>query len=198
VDDHPVVRFGLAALFDTQPGMTVVGSAETGEQAIELFELHHPDVTLMDLRMPGMTGTEAIERIRALDAQARIVVLTTYEGLEDIHQAIEAGALGYLLKAAPEQELFDAVRQVHHGLRFIPAGIGRTLASRAPKSDLTPREQQILSLIVKGLSNKRIGDALQITEGTVKCHVNAILERLGVEDRTQAAVTALQRGIVHF
>jgi DNA-binding NarL/FixJ family response regulator len=197
VDDHPVVRYGLSAWFDTQPDLSVVACAESGEQGVELFERHRPDVTIMDLRMPGMSGVETIRAILRLQAKARIVVLTTYQTDEEIHQALDAGAHGYLLKAAPGRELGDAVRRVHAGFRFIPLAIERA-AARTPNADLTPREREVLALIVKGLSNKRIGDALGISEGTVKWHVNIILERLGVEDRTQAAVAALQRGLAGF
>jgi DNA-binding NarL/FixJ family response regulator len=198
VDDHPVVRSGLVALFDSQPDMTVVASAADGIEAVEMVRRHAPDVALMDLRMPVMGGVEAIRAIKGLHASCHVIVLTTYDGDEDIYQAIEAGAQGYLLKAAPEAELFQAVRQVHAGYRYLPAGIARALESRTPNSDLTPRERQILALIAKGLSNRAIGNALGISEGTVKCHVNTILARLGVADRTQAAVTALQRGLVHW
>jgi len=152
----------------------------------------------MDLRMPGMSGLEAIHEILLIEPKARIIVLTTYGGDEDIRQALDAGAQGYVLKGAPEAQLFDAMRRVHAGMRFIPKEVARLLASRPPNSKLTPREYEVLKLIVKGLSNKAIGEKLGISEGTVKCHVNTILARLGVEDRTQAAVTALQRGLVHM
>ncbi len=195
VDDHPVVRYGLSAMFDAQSDLTVVACAETGEEGLELFRSLRPDVTIMDLRMPGMGGVETIRAILQIQPKARIIVLTTYRTDEDIHQALEAGAHGYLLKAAPGAQLGDAVRRVHAGFHFIPPDIERAVASRTPNADLTPREREVLSLIVKGLSNKRIAEALGITEGTVKWHVNIILERLGVEDRTQAAVAALQRGL---
>jgi DNA-binding NarL/FixJ family response regulator len=198
VDDHPVVRFGLAAIIKGQPGMSVAAEAATGKEAVELFFRHKPDITLMDLRLPGMSGLDAIRRILSAGPSAKIIVLTTYEGDEDIHQALDAGAKGYLLKDAPHSNLVKAIQQVYAGGRFIPPGVAEALAARTPSSDLTPRERQILSLIVKGLSNKGIAEALGISEGTVKTHVIAILGRLGVEGRTQAAVVALQRGIIHL
>jgi len=198
VDDHAVVGYGLSALLNAESDMTVVASGKTGEEAVEQFRCHRPDLVLMDLRMPGMSGLEAIREILLIEPKARIIVLTTYGGDEDIRQALDAGAQGYVLKGAPEAQLFDAMRRVHAGMRFIPKEVARLLASRPPNSKLTPREYEVLKLIVKGLSNKAIGEKLGICEGTVKCHVNTILARLGVEDRTQAAVTALQRGLVHM
>lgn len=198
VDDHPVVCYGLSALLDAQPDMDIVACCETGEQAVRLFQQLRPDVILMDLRMPGLSGLEAIRQILSTDPSARIVVLTTYDGDEDIYQALEAGAQGYLLKGSPETRLFEAVRRVYSGRRFVPPEITSVLASRVPDSSLTAREREVLGLIVKGLSNKAIGSALGISEGTVKTHVNIILAKLGVEDRTQAAVAALHRGLVHI
>ena len=196
VDDHPVVRYGLTAVFDAQPDMTVAGCAATGDEGVELFRRCRPDITLMDLRMPGTSGVETIRTIRRIDPKARVIVLTTYYGDEDIRQALDAGARGYVIKAADGGQLMEAVRSVHAGLRFIPPTVERVLAERTPSADLTRREREILHLIVKGLSNKGIAEALGISEGTVKWHVNTILDRLGVEDRTQAAVAALQRGLV--
>jgi DNA-binding NarL/FixJ family response regulator len=197
-DDHPVVVLGLAAIINAQPDMTVVGEAANGRQALELFEKHLPDVTLIDLRMPELGGVEAIKQIRAKHPNAIFIVLTTYQGDEDIHKALKAGAQGYLLKGMPHDDLLDAIRRVRAGVQYLPASVKETLANRTPGSDLSPRELQILELIVKGLSNKQIADKLGITEGTVKWHVNAILGRLNVSDRTQAAVAALNRGIVQL
>jgi DNA-binding NarL/FixJ family response regulator len=197
-DDHPVVVLGLAAIINAQPDMTVVGEAANGRQALELFEKHLPDVTLIDLRMPELSGVEAIRQIRAKHPGAVFIVLTTYQGDEDIHKALKAGAQGYLLKGMAHDDLIDAIRRVRTGVQYLPAQVKETLANRAPGSDLSPRELQILELIVKGLSNKQIADKLGITEGTVKWHVNAILGRLNVSDRTQAAVAALNRGIVQL
>ena len=197
-DDHPVVVLGLAAIINAQPDMTVVGEASNGRQALELFEKHLPDVTLIDLRMPELGGVDAIKQIRAKHPHAIFIVLTTYQGDEDIHKALKAGAQGYLLKGMAHDDLLDAIRRVRAGVQYLPASVKETLANRTPGADLSPRELQILELIVKGLSNKQIADKLGITEGTVKWHVNAILGRLNVSDRTQAAVAALNRGIVQL
>jgi DNA-binding NarL/FixJ family response regulator len=198
VDDHPMMRLGIAAIVNDQPDMTVVAQAGTGEQAVELWRQHKPHVTLMDLRLPGMSGVEAIRVIRREYPRSRVVVLTTYEGDEDVHQALEAGAQGYLLKGMSPEVLLDALRRVHAGNRVLPSPVARSLDSRAPCSDLSAREREVLVLIAQGRNNKEIGAALSITEGTVKCHVTMILSRLGVSDRTQAVVAAVQRGIVHI
>jgi DNA-binding NarL/FixJ family response regulator len=197
-DDHPVVCRGLAAIIQTEQGMTVVGQASNGAQAVMMFREHQPDVTLMDLRMPVMGGVEAIRAIRAFAPAAVFIVLTTYQGDEDIHRALKAGAQSYLLKGMSDTELLGAIRNVHVGLRYLPQTVLDSLANRPPKSELTDRELQILNLIVKGMSNRQIAGALGITEATVKWHVNILLSRLNVSDRTQAAVAALQRGIVEF
>ncbi len=198
VDDHPVVRFGLAAIIQSQRDMFVAAEAGEGRKAIELYRRARPDVGLIDLRLPDITGVEVIHRIVADYPNARLIVLTTYDGDEDIYRALEAGAVGYLIKGMSHQVLLDAIRRVHSGLRYLPEPVVKNLAARVPKSDLSPREHEVLTLIVKGNSNKEISAILGITEGTVKCHVNVILSRLGVNDRTQAAVAALQRGIVHL
>jgi len=198
VDDHPIMRMGIAAIINAQKDMKVCGQAGTGEEAVRLFQDKHPDVTLMDLRLPGMSGLEAIRVIRREDPAARCVVLTTYEGDEDIHQAMVAGAAGYLIKAMSNDTLVDALRKVNSGSRFLPAPVAESLATRTPNSDLSPREREVLSLMVHGKSNKDIASALKITEATVKCHVSVILERLGVSDRTQAVIAALQRGLEHL
>lgn len=197
-DDHFVVRTGLRAVIDPEPDMQVVAEAGTGQQALQLFRQHRPDVTLMDLRMPVMDGVEATRAIRQESPNARVVVLTTYDGDEDIYRALSAGARAYLLKDTQRQELLDVIRAVHAGQRRVPAAIGARLAEAMPRSELTPRELDVLGLVVKGLSNKKIADALSITEGTVKIHVNNILSKMGVADRTQAATTAIRRGIVHL
>jgi two-component system, NarL family, response regulator len=198
VDDHPVVRFGIAAIIGLQPDMTVAGEAGSGEEACKLCDQRAADIVLMDLRLPKMSGVEAIHALRAKHPQLRFIVLTTYDGDEDIHRALEAGAQAYLLKAMSHSELANAIRTVHAGSKYIPESISKSLASRPPRSDLSGRELQFLELIVRGRSNKEIGDALGISEATVKWHVNVILSRLDVTDRTQATVTALQRGIVHL
>ena len=198
IDDHPVVRFGLAAIVSTQRDMSVVAQASSGEDALQLFRRHQPDITLMDLRLPGISGAEAIQAIRHDYPASRFIVLTTYEGDEDIYNALQAGAQGYLLKGMSHHELLKAIRAVHSGLRYIPPRVSKTLESRPPGPELSPRELEVLKLIVKGLSNREIADALGITEGTVKWHVNIILSHLNVSDRTQAAIAAVQRGIVHI
>ncbi len=198
IDDHPIMRFGIAAIIDATPDMTTVAQAGTGEEAVELFEKHLPDITLMDLRLPGMSGVEAIRTVIARHRNAKFVVLTTYEGDEDIHQALQAGARSYLVKGMPHEALVGALRRVHAGGRFLPAPVSRALSSRIPNCDLSAREREVLDLIVHGKSNKEIAVELGITESTVKCHVSVILMRLNVSDRTQAVVTALQRGLVHL
>src|SRR5215510_3120822 len=198
VDDHPVVRFGMTAFLNAQRNMKVIGEAATGEVAVKLFRKHQPDVVLMDLRLPGMSGVDAIRAIRSEYPQSRFVVMTTYEGEEDIYQALEAGAQAYLIKCMPSEALVDAINKVNTGLRVIPPAVAKSLAIRTPNFSLTDRERDVLVLIVKGNSNKEIASKLGITEGTVKCHVNVILSRMGVSDRTQAAIAALQRRIVHL
>jgi DNA-binding NarL/FixJ family response regulator len=178
--------------------MECVGQAGTGEEAIQQHAALKPDVTLMDLRLPGISGVETIRRIRQRAPDARIIVLTTYEGDEDIHQAMEAGASGYLVKGLPQEMLVSAVRRVHAGGRYLPPPMSQALAARTPDSNLSTRERQVLALVAKGNSNKEIAVQLGITEATVKCHVSVILMRLSASDRTQAVVTALQRGLIHL
>lgn len=198
VDDHPIMRLGVAAIINAQQDMKVCAHVGTGEEAVEMFKKHRPDITLMDLRLPRMSGLEALRVIRRIDPHARSIVLTTYEGDEDIHQAIAAGALGYIIKGMSHETLVDALRKVRSGMRFLPPPIVRSLADRTPNSDLSPREREVLSLMVQGNANKEIASALGITEATVKCHVSVILLRLGVSDRTQAVVAALHRGLEHL
>jgi two-component system NarL family response regulator len=198
VDDHAIVRQGLAALLKTVAGFSVVAESADGEEAVALYRQHRPDVTLMDLRLPKLNGVEAIARIRGEFPLARIIVLTTFDGDEDIYRAMQAGAKGYLLKGMDLAELTDAVRTVHAGKSRIPTRVAEKLAERMSGATLTARELEVLQLIVAGRSNKEIGNALFISEATVKTHVNSLLSKMGVEDRTQAATTALQRGIVHL
>jgi two-component system, NarL family, response regulator len=198
VDDHPVVRFGLAAIIGLQPDMIVVAEAGSGEEACGVCSRHAADIVLMDLRLPGLSGVEAIRAIRNSHPALRFIVLTTYDGDEDIHKALEAGAQAYILKGMSHNELVDAIRMVHSGLKYIPPSVSKSLAERPPHSELSARELEVLELIVKGHSNREIGEALGISEATVKWHVNIILSRLNVSDRTQATVAALQRGIVHL
>jgi DNA-binding NarL/FixJ family response regulator len=197
-DDHFVVRMGLAAVINTQSDMQVVAEASNGLQALELFRLHLPDVTLMDLRMPQMEGVEAITAIRKEFPNSRFIVLTTYDGDEDIYRALQAGARGYLLKDMLGDSLLDAIRTVHAGGRRIPPEVANRLADRMFRSELSAREMEVLKLIVKGKSNKEIAADLGVAEGTVKIHINNILSKFGVSARTQAATYALQHGIIHL
>ena len=198
VDDHPIMRLGVAAIINAQRDMRVCAQAGSGEEAVKMFKKHRPDITLMDLRLPAMSGLEALRVIRHEDPQARCIVLTTYEGDEDIHQALAAGAMGYVIKGMSHDTLVDALRRVQTGIRFLPPPIARSLADRTPNSDLSPREREVLTLMVHGKSNREIAVKLGITEATVKCHVSVILARLEVNDRTQAVVAALQRGLEHL
>jgi DNA-binding NarL/FixJ family response regulator len=198
IDDQAVVRQGFVALINTVSDMVVVAEGTNGQQAIELYRLHRPDVTLIDLRMPQLGGVEAIVAIRKEFRDARLIVLTTYDGDEDIYRSLQAGAQGYLLKDMFFEELEDAIRKVHAGARRIPAQVAERLAERMGSSDLTGREIEVLEQIVAGHSNKAIANRLNISEATVKSHINSILSKLGVSDRTQAATTALQRGLVHL
>lgn len=198
VDDHHVVRQGLTALLKTVPDMTVVAEGADGDQAVHLFRQHKPDVTIMDLRMPQKSGVQAIAEIRSENPGARIIVLTTFDGDEDIYRALQAGAKGYLLKDMFGEELIEAIRGVHAGKQRIPAIVAQKLAERMVGPSLTSRELEVLNCIVAGKSNRDIGTDLSISEATVKTHINNLLGKLGVGDRTQAATTALQRGIVHL
>jgi DNA-binding NarL/FixJ family response regulator len=197
-DDHHVVRQGLIALLKTVPDISVVAEAADGEQAIALYRQHRPDVAIMDLRMPKKGGVEAIAEIRREEPNARIIVLTTFDGDEDIYRALQAGARGYLLKDMFGEELIDAIRTVHSGRQRIPPAVAQRLAERMVGPSLTGRELEVLECIVAGKSNRDIGQQLSISEATVKTHINNLLSKLGVSDRTQAATSALQRGIVHL
>ena len=197
-DDHPIVRQGLAATIGRQPGMTVVAEASNGREVVDLFRLHRPDVTLMDLRMPQMDGVEAIAVIREESRTARIIVLTTYDSDEDIYRGLRAGAMAYLLKDAPLSELLEAIRAVHAGQKRIPLAVAAKLVERMSSPQLTAREMQVLHLVVAGQSNKEIGTTLNISEGTVRAHVNNILSKMGASDRTQAATLAIKRGLVRL
>jgi two-component system NarL family response regulator len=198
IDDQAVVRQGFVALINTVSDMVVVAEGTNGQEAIDLYRLHRPDVTLMDLRMPQMGGVEAIVAIRKEFRDARMIILTTYDGDEDIYRSLQAGAQGYLLKDMFFEELEDAIRKVHAGARRIPTQVAERLAERMGSSVLTVREVEVLEQIVAGNSNKAIASRLNISEATVKSHINSILSKLGVSDRTQAATTALQRGLVHL
>jgi DNA-binding NarL/FixJ family response regulator len=197
-EDHLVARVGVSTIVNMQPDMTVVAEASNGQQAVELFRKHRPDVTLLDLRMPGMGGVEAATAIRAEFPTARMIALTTYGGDEDIRRALAAGVLAYLTKDVLHDELLKAIRAVHAGQTYLPAAVAAALAAQLPRPDLSAREVQVLELIVRGLANKQIAYTLNIAEHTVKNHVKNILSKLGAQDRTQAATAAIQRGIIHL
>jgi DNA-binding NarL/FixJ family response regulator len=198
VEDHNVVRQGLVALLNLVDTIQVVGEAADGEEAITQFRSRKPDVTLIDLRLPKLSGVEVIQKVRAETPQARFVVLTTYDGDEDIYRALKSGAKAYLLKGMTTDELIATIREVHAGRSHIPAAIAERLAERMGTEDLTPREAEVLEQIVTGKSNKEIATELSISEATVKTHINTLLSKLGVTDRTQAATAAIRRGIVPF
>ena len=196
VEDHNVVRQGLVALLNVVEGLEVVGEAADGVEAIAQHRKCLPDITLVDLRLPKMSGVEVIQRIRMETPQARLIVLTTYDGDEDIYRALKAGAKAYLLKGMTTQELISTIREVHAGKSRIPPAIAEKLAERVGTEELTPREADVLEQIVYGRSNKEIATELEISEATVKTHINSLLSKLGVTDRTQAATTAIRRGLV--
>jgi DNA-binding NarL/FixJ family response regulator len=196
VDDHYLVRLGLSSVIALEADMTVCAEAATGHRAIELFRSEQPDVTLMDLRLPDLSGTDAIRAIRAEAPDARIIALSTFAGDEEIHVALEAGALAYLVKTVQPEELVNTIRKVAAGHRHVPPDVAARLASRAPRSHLSPRELEVLKLMVVGKRNREIARQLDISEGTVKVHVSNILSKLGAADRTEAVTQALQRGIV--
>ncbi len=195
-EDHFVVRVGLSSIINSQPDMVNIAEAGNGLQAVELFEKHQPDVTLMDLRMPEMGGVDAIKAIREEHKTAAVIVLTTYHGDEEIRRALVAGAQAYLLKEMSHTKLLEAIHSVHEGRQYLPRPVLDSLGTQVSGSALSPRELEILRLIVGGLNNSEIASALFISHGTVKWHVNMILRRLDVHDRTQAAMAALSRGIV--
>ncbi|MBD2465252.1 response regulator transcription factor [Oscillatoria sp. FACHB-1407] len=197
-DDHPIVRNGLVRMIELTDGMNVVGEAETGTQAIALFHQHQPDITLMDLRMPDMTGVEAITTIRQQYPTARIVILTTYDTDEDIFRGLQAGARGYLLKDSKMHQLLAAIRNVYAGQTYIPPEVGAKLAERMSHPQLSDREQDVLKQMVQGMNNQEIAEALHITESTIKFHVSNILHKLGVSDRTQAVLIAIKRGFANL
>jgi two-component system NarL family response regulator len=197
-EDHLIARVGVAAIVNAQPDMTVVAEATNGQEAINAYREHRPDVALMDMRMPVMNGFDAVSKIRGEFPSARVVALSTYGGDEDIHRAFLAGVQSYLTKDVLHDELIQAIRTVHAGERYVPPAIATALAAQLPRPDLSARELEVLKLIVQGLSNKQIGYALNIVEHTVKNHVKSILNKLDVDDRTQAATAAIQRGIIHL
>jgi len=197
-EDHLVARVGVSTIVNMQPDMTVIAEASNGQQAVEMYRKHLPDVALLDMRMPIMSGVEAATAIRAEFPHARMIALTTYGGDEDIRRALAAGVQSYLTKDVLHDELIKAIRAVHAGQTYLPSGVAAALAAQMPRPDLSAREVQVLELIVRGLANKQIAYSLNIAEHTVQNHVKNILSKLGVQDRTQAATAAIQRGIVHL
>ncbi len=197
-EDHLVARVGVSTIVNMQPDMVVVAEASDGQQAVELYRKHLPDVALLDMRMPVMNGVEAATAIRAQFPHARMMALSTYGGDEDIRRALAAGVQAYLTKDVLHDELLKAIRAVYAGQTYLPSGVAAALAAQVPRPDLSAREVQVLGLIVRGMPNKQIAYALSIAEHTVKNHVKNILSKLGVQDRTQAATAAIQRGIIHL
>ena len=195
-EDHFVTRMGLKAIFGAEPDIDIVAEADNGTDAIALYRTHRPDVAIVDLRLPGKDGVEIVKEIRAEFQDARIVILTGSEGSEGVYRALQAGARAYLLKDAKGSELVRALRDVHAGKKVLPPEVALRLAERMPQSDLSPRELEVLRHVADGKSNKRIADALGLSEATVRTHVSNILSKLGVDDRTQAATEALRRGIL--
>jgi DNA-binding NarL/FixJ family response regulator len=198
VDDHPLMREGIAAIINGQPDMTIVAQATTGHEAIQGFRVHRPDVTLMDLRLPDISGIEALVAIRNESPDARIVMLTTFEGDVEIQRSLAAGARGYILKTMPPAELAEAIRQVHAGRKRIPPSIAAQLVEHLGEESLTDRERDVLRHVATGKRNRDIGEKLFISEETVKVHIKHIMEKLGANDRTEAVTIAVRRGIIHL
>jgi two-component system, NarL family, response regulator len=197
VDDHFLVRIGLLTSLKMDPELKVIAEASTVRQAVELYREHRPDVVLMDLRLPDASGIEATAKLKKEFTTAKVIIVSSYDAEEDIYRSFQAGAKGYLLKNVLSEELFRAIRMVHGGQQYTPPHIVRTLSDHNPDSELTPREMEVLQLLIKGLSNKEIGDVLGCTENTAKFHVKNILGKLEVNDRTEAATAAFHRGILH-
>jgi len=198
VDDHPLFREGIATVINNQPDMLLVSQAPSGTEAIQLFREHRPDVTLMDLRLPGISGIDAMIAIRAEFPEARVIILTTFEGDVEIQRALEAGARGYLLKNMPPNDLVDVIRQVHAGKKRIPAEVAAHLAEHMSDEDLTSREVEVLRRVAEGNRNRDIAEILFISEETVKVHIKHIMDKLGAKDRTQAISIAARRGIIQL
>jgi two-component system, NarL family, response regulator len=198
VDDHPLVRKGIASIIANETDMQLVGEAGSGREAVDLFRQHHPDVTLMDLRMPEMDGVQATQAIRKEFPEARIIALTSYDGDQDIYRALEAGVRGYMLKEMVHTDVLRAIRTVHSGKRLMPQEVAERLSEYFPQVALTPREVEVLGYVARGLANKEIADLLGTASGTIKMHIQNILEKLGASDRTHAVTIAIQRGILHL
>ncbi|MBV8845514.1 MAG: response regulator transcription factor [Bryobacterales bacterium] len=198
VDDHPLVRKGVASILANEPDMELVAEASDGREAVEKYRELHPDVVLMDLRMPQMDGTEATRAIRGENPDARIIALTSYDGDQDIYRALEAGVRGYILKEMVHTEVVKAIRTVQSGKRLMPPEVAERLSEYFPQVALTPREVEVLSFVARGLANKEIAHKLGTANGTIKMHVQNILEKLGASDRTHAVTIAIERGILHL
>ncbi len=198
VDDHPLLREGLAAIINNQPDMVLVAQASNAQEGLEQFRKHQPDVTLMDLRLPDKSGIDAMMAVRAEFPEARVIMLTTFEGDVEIQRAMEAGARGYMLKSMPPKELVEVIRQVHAGKKRIPPQLAAQLAEHLSDEVLTPREIQVLGQIAGGNRNRDIAEKLFITEETVKVHIKHIMQKLGASDRTQAVAIGLRRGIIQL
>ncbi|MBV8860187.1 MAG: response regulator transcription factor [Acidobacteria bacterium] len=198
VDDHPLMREGIAAIVNSRPDMNIVAQAATGAEAVGTYRLHRPDVVLMDLRLPDMSGIDALVRIRAEFADARVIILTTFEGDVEIQRALKAGARGYLLKSSPPDELVQAIRHVHAGKKGIPSHVAAHLAEHMSDEDLTEREVEVLRHVAEGNRNRDIAEKLFISEETVKVHLKHIMDKLGASDRTQAVAIAVRRGIIQL
>lgn len=198
VDDHPLLREGLAAIINNQQDMLLVAQASNAQEAIQQYRTHRPDVTLMDLRLPDKSGLDALIAVRAEFPEARVIILTTFEGDVEIQRALEAGARGYMLKSMPPKELVEVIRQVHAGKKRIPAQLAAQLAEHMSDEDLTPREVEVLNQIAGGNRNRDIAEKLFITEETVKVHIKHIMEKLGASDRTQAVAIGVRRGIIEL
>lgn len=198
VEDHFLARIALRSVLAGHSQIHIVGEAGDGEQGLSLYRMHRPNVVLLDLRLPGMSGFEVLVRLRKEFPEARVVVLSNYRGSEDVYRAVRSGAAGYLTKDASGQELIDAITTVHRDLRYLPRTALERLAERTSVNDLTPRETEVLICITQGRSNREIAEQLNISEKTVRIHVSAVLEKMGARDRTQATIFALQRGLVHL
>jgi DNA-binding NarL/FixJ family response regulator len=198
VDDHPLVRKGIAAILANEKDMKLIAEAGSGAEAVEAFRQFHPDVTLMDLRMPGMDGIETTKEIRKIDPEAKIIALTSYDGDQEIYRALEAGVRGYILKESVHTEIVRAIRVVQSGKRLMPPEVAERLSEHFPQVALTPREIEVLQHVAKGLGNKEIGVRLGTAAGTVKMHLQNILSKLGASDRTHAVTLAIRRGIIHI
>ena len=198
VDDHPLVRKGIAAILANEKDMKLIAEAGSGAEAVEAFRKFHPDVTLMDLRMPVMDGIETTKEIRKIDPEAKIIALTSYDGDQEIYRALEAGVRGYILKESVHTEIVRAIRVVQSGKRLMPPEVAERLSEHFPQVALTPREIEVLQHVAKGLGNKEIGVRLGTAAGTVKMHLQNILSKLGASDRTHAVTLAIRRGIIHI